>query len=205
MLSAAAQFFTLLRDHWIWLMGLLLMIEPLLGYLKKDYPTGANKFVAPNNRRRAAWVLSISMIFVACFLAFQDEYKLATDAIAERDDARTQLNASTPSELQKRIGELEAKLTATHWAPLTSDEISALQSQLMKIPSEPVVIGCETADCKDLAESFGTAFKNAGWANVSFSYHGGFGITGFTGLIIYPAEERSARIIKRRVASSRTN
>lgn len=103
--------------------------------------------------------------------------------------------AALQNSSQAEMARLEAKINASHWSPFTPNEISALQSRLSKIPPEPVVIGCETLKCKDLSESFGTAFRLAGWDDVEFICHGGLGISGVSGLLLEPGDERTSEII----------
>src|ERR1700730_5394592 len=106
-MAAFEQFFIRLRDHYLWLLGLLLMVEPLLDYHIERYRDWAVRYVSRKSRTRAALCLSILTAFVACFLAFRDEYYAAETAIGERDTARAQ------------VTDLQNKLTTT--AAVTKD------------------------------------------------------------------------------------
>jgi hypothetical protein len=98
-MAAFAQFFSLLQNHYLWLLGLLLMIEPLLDYHIKTYREWADGYISRALRTRVAWITSVFMAFVACFLAFRDQfdaYQQAQTALniakGERDEARRQLS-----------------------------------------------------------------------------------------------------------------
>jgi hypothetical protein len=88
------QFAYRLQDHYLWLLGILLMIEPMLEYHVKSYRERADKLLSGDTRRRIAWALSFMCVFVACFLAFRDEYNSKLNVVSslgsvtkERDKA----------------------------------------------------------------------------------------------------------------------
>jgi hypothetical protein len=92
---------------------------------------------------------------------------------------------------------LQPKMTFSEvrWEPLTSSEISALETNLSKIEPEPVIIACETPNCKDLAKSFSRAFIEAGWHDTKLLFQGGMGITGVSGMSMNPGDDRTTAII----------
>ena len=73
-LSIFLHFLDRLQDHYLWLLGLLFMIEPFLDYHIERYRELANQIISHRLRTRIAISLSIATVFVACFLAFRDEY-----------------------------------------------------------------------------------------------------------------------------------
>lgn len=103
--------------------------------------------------------------------------------------------AAWSDEHASRLAEHQVTKDAMYWEPLTSDEISSLQAKFSRISPELVVIACETPNCKDLAESFITAFRTAQWQDVKPIFHGGLGITGASGLVINPGDEQTTKII----------
>src|ERR1700730_16819610 len=90
-MAAFEQFFIRLRDHYLWLLGLLLMVEPLLDYHIERYRDWAVRYVSRKSRTRAALCLSILTAFVACFLAFRDEYYAAETARSQVTDLQKKL------------------------------------------------------------------------------------------------------------------
>lgn len=104
--------------------------------------------------------------------------------------------AAWSDEHASRLAEGPYHQNVLYWEPLTSNEISSLRAKLVKITPEPVIIACETPNCKNLAESFGTAFREADWQDVKFIFHGGLGITGAYGLAVNPGDEQTAAIIE---------
>lgn len=90
-----------LQDHYLWLLGLLFMIEPFLDYSVERYHEWADHIVSHRVRTRVAISLSIAAAFVACFLTFRDEYNSSQQehtavekALAERDEARHQRDSN---------------------------------------------------------------------------------------------------------------
>jgi hypothetical protein len=56
------------------------------------------------------------------------------------------------------------------WDALTPQEMSIIRTNLRQLihPSDrPVFVGCPNDNCRDLAESFETTFKDLGWSGVS--------------------------------------
>src|SRR5690348_2022677 len=96
------------------------MIEPVLDYNFESYKEWADQFISRRARTRVATTLSVLSVFVACFLAFRDEYNATIQAkeqtaivIGERDEARRQLAVNTPSAQQNTIEKLQGELEAT--------------------------------------------------------------------------------------------
>ena len=124
----------------------------------------------------------VAGFFVAAFQAYDDVSKRL------RQEIETKTNSTDYADLKEKLDEVR-------WAPLTSDEISALQTRLKHITPEVVTIACETPNCKDLANSFETAFSKAGWRDIKIVFGGGLGITGQTGLNLFPGDAITADII----------
>jgi hypothetical protein len=89
--AAFDQFFIRLLDHYLWLLGLLLMVEPLFDYHIERYRDWAVRYVSRKLRTRTALCLSILTAFVACFLAFRDEYQAAETAQSQITDLQNKL------------------------------------------------------------------------------------------------------------------
>ena len=63
-----------ISDHWLFLMGVLLMVEPLLDYNIARYKDWADKYISRGRRTIISLTVSLFCLVIACFLAFQDEY-----------------------------------------------------------------------------------------------------------------------------------
>lgn len=98
MLDAAGAFGGRLFDHWIWLMGILLMIEPLIDYHLEGFRDWADKYVSRRVRTRTAITISVLSAFLATFLAFDDEYKARHTAETQLTHLRGQMDARSRSE-----------------------------------------------------------------------------------------------------------
>jgi hypothetical protein len=83
MASSVVAFSRALLDHWYWLMGILLMIEPLLDYHIEGFRTWADRWVSRRVRTRVAIGVSVATVFIATFLAFNDEYQVRQTAQSE--------------------------------------------------------------------------------------------------------------------------
>jgi hypothetical protein len=126
-----AHFLDRLQDHYLWLLGLLFMVEPFLDYTVIRYRDWADHYVSRKLRTRIAITLAILAAFAACFLAFRDEYNLSRAAIGERDEARRQLSTITPTNQQRIIERLSADLTAAR------AEIDAQRAEIEKLRPKP--------------------------------------------------------------------
>lgn len=107
------QFVDRLQDHWVWLMGLWFMVEPAADSLFDGYRAWADHYISRRVRSRASWGVAISTAFVACFLAFHDQFNAtvtATDRlnviIGERDEARRQRDANVSPAIDRLIPSL---------------------------------------------------------------------------------------------------
>jgi hypothetical protein len=80
------------------------------------------------------------------------------------------------------------KSNEAKWPALTSSEASAFRARVQTIPSQNIVVACETINCKDLADGLASILqKTSGW-KVEILHHGGLDITGITGIQINPNE-----------------
>jgi hypothetical protein len=77
------------------------MVETLLDYNIAAYREWAERYISRALRARLARIISICMAFVACFLAFQDQFNAYEQAKVvlhtvegERDEARRQRDAN---------------------------------------------------------------------------------------------------------------
>jgi len=92
-------------------MGLLLMVEPLLDYYWDSYRGWADRVISRAWRTRLAITLSVLAGFIACFLAFQDQFHETQTALSkfnsvkvERYEARRQLAASSnPNNIARKL------------------------------------------------------------------------------------------------------
>ncbi len=109
------HFLDRLQDHYLWLLGLLFMIEPTLDYNIERYKEWADKFVSRRVRTRIAITMSAAALFCASYLAFRDEYdaaelakKSAQQITGERDEARRQRDTNVSPSLDRMSGDLLA-------------------------------------------------------------------------------------------------
>jgi hypothetical protein len=114
-MGVAREFLYRLQDHYLWLLGLILMTEPLLDALWSGYRRTADRYVSRKIRTRISWTVVVACAFIACFLAFQDQYAAtlkARNEIAtvkgERDEARHQRDANISPTLNRLSGDLTA-------------------------------------------------------------------------------------------------
>jgi hypothetical protein len=112
-MNALLEFLYRLQDHYLWLLGLLFMVEPALDYNIERYKEWADKYVSRRVRTRIAVTLSVAALFCASFLAFRDEYDAAqlagksVEQIAgERDEARRQRDMNVSPSLERMSGDL---------------------------------------------------------------------------------------------------
>src|SRR5665213_3215242 len=73
-MSVIATFIGRVGDHWILLLGIMLMIEPLLDYYWAGYRDWADRYIRRETRTWIFITLSVLAIFIANFLAFEDEF-----------------------------------------------------------------------------------------------------------------------------------
>jgi hypothetical protein len=91
-----------LQDNYLWLLGLLFMVEPALDYYFESYRDWADRYLSRKLRTRLSIGLSLVAVFFACFMAFRDQYNATIEAnnekqiaIGERDEARRQAGERT--------------------------------------------------------------------------------------------------------------
>ena len=187
------HFLDRLQDHYLWLLGLLLMIEPVLDYNIERYRDFVDQFVSRRARTRGAITLSILAALVACFLAFRDEYDATVQAkaqtataIGERDEARRQLAATAPGAQQQTIEKLESELESTRSQLASVRDLYATRhlsqeqrSIIQKIAKSPddekfSISVFQPGDCRDCNE-YSTEFietlnaPDAGWQIKNFA------------------------------------
>jgi hypothetical protein len=107
-LHAFGPFFHGLEDNWIWLIGLVLMVEPLLDALWDDYRTFADKYISRKLRTRLSWGIAAASVFIAVFLTFADQWQKAETAIGQRDEARRQASPVQQPTIDRLSGDLTA-------------------------------------------------------------------------------------------------
>ncbi|MGO8839902.1 MAG: hypothetical protein ACLQF1_01825 [Methyloceanibacter sp.] len=154
---ALGQFFARLRDHWIWLLGLWFMLEPAADSLFEGYRSWADRYISRHLRSRVSWIVAISTAFVACFLAFQDQFNATIiangkrdTAIGERDEARRQLSANAVIETS---------------FPLSEEQEKRLGEVLENVPKEkrfPITVACPDS-AAIYANKMAAVFKSHGW------------------------------------------
>jgi hypothetical protein len=76
-IQALRPFLHGLEDNWIWLIGTLLMVEPLLDQLLSGYRAWADQWVSRKIRTRVAWAVTIVSVYIAMFMAFAGEFQTA--------------------------------------------------------------------------------------------------------------------------------
>ena len=80
------------------------------------------------------------------------------------------------------------QLSEQKWPILTKSEVTALAMRVRFVPSQNIVIACETINCMDLSNEIADILqKTSGW-KVEIMHRGGIGITGVTGIRLNPNE-----------------
>jgi hypothetical protein len=69
------QFIYGVLDHWLFLISNVLLVEPFMSNHIPKYSEWAEKSITKSRRARIAYCVSVLGIFIACFLAWNDEYK----------------------------------------------------------------------------------------------------------------------------------
>jgi hypothetical protein len=73
------------------------------------------------------------------------------------------------------------------WKPLTEKESTDIVEKLRPLVSSKIVLSCSQLECRDLAQSLKSAFKQAGWSDTELSV-GGVDTVGIDGVAIYPQD-----------------
>jgi hypothetical protein len=117
MWAALIQFGSRLWDHWLLLMGVMLMIEPVLDYWWEGYKNWADKYVPRKARARIAISLSVAAAMAASFLAFSDEFSAYNHAQISKDRSKY------VSQLQKFYAQGNALFEELAQRTVTDDQI----------------------------------------------------------------------------------
>jgi hypothetical protein len=78
--TVVGAFFERLQDHAIWLLGLVLMVEPILDSLWGGYRKWADSYLPTRARQSIAWAIIVCCVVVASFLSFRDQFNIAKEA-----------------------------------------------------------------------------------------------------------------------------
>jgi hypothetical protein len=182
-MAVAAAFGQRLLDHWIWLMGLWFMFEPAADSLFDKYRAWADRYISRHVRSRVSLAVAIFTAFVACFLAFQDQFNATVAAnnslnviIGERDEARHQRDANASPAIDRLSGDLisaraqidtlrrqiERQQTPRH---LTPEQRAAIVDAISPFQGQKITLACSISswDCTSFARDFQSAFKQAEW------------------------------------------
>ena len=154
--ASITAFLVRLWDHWYFLMGALLMIEPLVDYYVEGFRAWADHYVARKTRTRVAITLSIFAVLAGCFLAFRDEYNARLAAEAEisgtpskpgyrpRADAAEQQSRTLHAEIGGPGGYKDQIAALQKQLGKTGDDLTFLQRQkpqvIVQTKEIPVVI-----------------------------------------------------------------
>lgn len=84
--------------------------------------------------------------------------------------------------------EIIKRLPDTEWRPLSQNEKTRLTAALRLLHPQPIVVACETANCKKLSDDLVAALHDGGW-NSKMLQRGGYDITGKTGISLNPNED----------------
>lgn len=158
-MNVYGQFLYRLQDHYLWLLGLLFMIEPALDYWIESYRTWADTYVSRRLRTRAAITISIVAAFIACFLAFRDQFEATVVAnaekqtvIGERDEARRQRDQKLSPDQQFAVDRLSGDLVAARGQ--IDSQKQKIEQQQMEISSQRKEIEGAQNDLKKLKATY---------------------------------------------------
>jgi hypothetical protein len=134
-------------------------------------------------RSRVSWAIAIGSVFVACFLAFQDQFNATVDAndrlnviIGERDEARHQRDANASPTIDRLSGDLMSargqidtlrRQIERQQTPrrLTPEQRAAIVDAISLFPGQKITLVCSISswDCTSFATDFRSSFKQAKW------------------------------------------
>ncbi len=86
------------------------------------------------------------------------------------------------------------------WEPLTAKESTDIVEKLRPLESVKIVLSCSQLECRDLAQSLKSTFKQAGWSDTELSV-GGIDSLGIEGFAIYPIDD-NAKTLRKIIESS---
>jgi hypothetical protein len=161
------DYFSKAWDHWVYLVGLLLMVEPLLDYCIADYQRWANRYVSRERRTRfARWVSVIALLVVGAF-AFKDQYeetKTFQDKAGQADAlAKARLAEIEGSDgkggLKEQIASLQAQLKESQ-RELAQSQAVPPREVYKYLPAPPVTVAVQIPQ-RHLSQSERQALQTA--------------------------------------------
>jgi hypothetical protein len=137
-------------DHWLYLMGILLMVEPLLDYYWEGYKKWADRFTNRRARTRFAIAVSFLAILWVCLLTFRDQYEETKSKTAQLAAATIKVEAGRveiegqngDGGLKKRVSDLEAQLREKQ-RELLQAESEKPRETVRYLPSPPVTVSLQ--------------------------------------------------------------
>ena len=149
------------------------MVEPLLDYYIAAYRGWAHRYISRAFRTRLAWTISICAVFVACFLAFQDQFNAYEQAKidlhkaeGERDEARRQrdANISPALDVEKRARlNLEEKFSARSISQSARETLRAKLIVFKGTTVDILIYGAGSSDALSLADAINEILRLSGW------------------------------------------
>jgi hypothetical protein len=132
-----------LFDHWWWLIGIVFMVEPLLDAHIAGYRAWADKYISREKRSKIFWSISLACLFMACFMAYRDEYLVAADAETRAKNELAEIEgADGKGGLKKQNSELNSQLTQTQEA-LAKAKAEKPREIYKVLPAPPVTVSIE--------------------------------------------------------------
>jgi hypothetical protein len=80
------------------------------------------------------------------------------------------------------------------WPPLSSTQTAALTARVQFLPTEEIVVACETIKCRDLADGIAEILRKINGWKVSILHRGGMDITGVVGIVLTPNEPATQQL-----------
>ncbi len=80
------------------------------------------------------------------------------------------------------------------WPALSTTQVAALSARVQFLPTEEIVVACETIKCRDLADGIAEILRTTNGWKVSILHRGGMDITGVVGIQLTPNEPATQQL-----------
>jgi hypothetical protein len=161
---------------------LLLVTGGLWFWRKKNLPAEWRKLGMRSSFWAFCFIFFGSFLLVAPYQMYKEKSEEALAAKKDLKEARDQLNARSPSGLEKEISELKAekeKRLSRQWKPLTKDQIDSWYKALVPYKKYQINVSYNGMNSEELARSFYVVSYKVNSANLM-----GGGTTPNPGIVI---------------------